>query len=69
MTKRVRFAGWVLTPVVVCLGAFLFGWLGAAVGERLIWLVLGGLVGGLLALITWSAILAYVRKRQSTTDS
>jgi hypothetical protein len=64
MKQRVNVGAWMLTPVVVCASAFLTGWLGASVGDRLRWLVVGGLVGGLVGLVGWSLLILCLRKRQ-----
>ncbi len=69
MNKRTLFAAWMLTPAIVCAGAFLMGWLGASVGERMTWLIVGGLVGGLFGLIGWTALILYLRNRQAREES
>ena len=63
MTKRALVTAWILTPVVVWAGAFFMGWLGAWLGEQLTWLVVGGVAGGLIALIVWSALIIHLRNR------
>ncbi len=68
MRKRLVVAAWMLTPVVVCAGAFLMGWLGASLGDSLTWLVVGGLVGGLVAVVGWRALISYLQKRPKTQD-
>ena len=70
MTKRAQFAAWILTPVVVWAGAFSMGWVGAWFGERLTWLVVGGVVGGLAGLIGWSWLIMHLTKRgvRNTTE-
>jgi hypothetical protein len=64
MKKRTVYVAWMLTPAVVCAGAFLLAWLGASVGGRLTWLVVGGLVGGLLGLVGWTGLIVYLRDRK-----
>ena len=64
MTKPVLVAAWLLTPVVVWAGAFSVGWLGAWIGGRLTWLVVGGLVGGLAGLVGWSSLILYLRNHR-----
>jgi len=65
MTKRLRAAAWLLTPLVVWIGAFSMGWLGAWLGGSLNWLVVGGLVGGLLAMVAWTALVLRLKKRSA----
>jgi hypothetical protein len=68
MRKRFVYAAWMLTPVVACAGAFLMGWLGAIVGDRLTWLFVGGLIGGLVAVAGWGVLLSYLQKKRRTQD-
>ena len=63
MTKPALFTAWMLTPVVVWAGAFSMGWVGAWLGGRLTWLVVGGVAGGLAGLFGWSYLILYLRKR------
>lgn len=63
MTKPAQFVAWMLTPVIVWAGAFSMGWMGAWLGGSLIWLVVGGLVGGLASLLVWSYLILFLKKR------
>jgi hypothetical protein len=69
MKKRTAHVAWMLTPAAVCAGAFLLGWLGASVGGRLTWLVVGGGVGGLLGLAGWTGLIVYLRDRKTPEES
>jgi hypothetical protein len=69
MTKPALIAAWLLTPVVVWAGAFSMGWVGAWLGGRLTWLVVGGLAGGLAGLSGWSYLVLCLRKRSVRKDS
>lgn len=45
--------GWLLTPAVVWAASFLGGWLGAVISGKLVYLVVGGVVGGAGGLAGW----------------
>jgi hypothetical protein len=56
--------GWLLTPVVVWAAAFLGGWMGALfarlrqVGDAgLVWMLVGGVLGGTLGVVVWVFVL------------
>jgi hypothetical protein len=49
MKKRTVYVAWMLTPAVVCAGAFLLAWLGASVGGRL---------------TGWTGLIVYLRDRK-----
>ena len=63
MTRPATIAAWLLTPVVVWAGAFSMGWVGAWLGGRLTWLVIGGVAGGLAGLLVWTYLILYLTKR------
>jgi hypothetical protein len=63
MTKPAQFVAWMLTPVIVWVGAFSMGWMGAWLGGKLTWLVVGGVVGGLAGLLGWSYLILFLKKR------
>ena len=63
MTKPAQFVAWMLTPGIVWVGAFSMGWMGAWLGGRLTWLVVGGVVGGLAGLLGWSYLILFLKKR------
>jgi hypothetical protein len=69
MKKRLLYAAWAITPLIVCVFAFFFGWIGALLGGRLMWLVSGGMLGGLLGLIAWTTSINYVQKRHPPEES
>ena len=65
MTKPLRVAAWLITPLVVWVGAFSGGWLGALLGGSLTWLVVGGVLGGLAAVCAWSLSVLRLKKRSA----
>ncbi len=65
MTKSAQLVAWILTPVIVWAGAFSMGWVGAWLGGRLTWLVVGGVAGGLVGLLGWSYLILFLKKRGS----
>ncbi len=61
--RLVRLIGWLLTPVVVWAASFLGGWLGAALGKTMRYMVGGGVAAGTLAFVGW-VWLAWWRGRE-----
>ena len=65
----VRFAAWLLTPVVIWAASFGSGWLGATLGGRPGWLVVGGMAGGIAAAVGWALLLIRVGRRWKGGES
>ena len=51
--QALRVVGWLLTPLVVWAASFSGAWLGATLGRRLEWMLLGGVLGGATGLALW----------------
>lgn len=51
-----RALGWLLTPFVVWAASFFGGWLGALLGDSVLWLGVGAVAGGVGGVVGWSLI-------------
>jgi hypothetical protein len=63
VTKPALLTAWLLTPVVVWIGTFTMGWVGARLGGQLIWLVVGGVAGGVSGIVGWTSLVLYLKRR------
>lgn len=69
MRKRIRFVAMLLTPLVAWATSLLGGWLGAVWGGQLTWLVVGGVVGGIVGFAAWLLLLRFLGKRTESNDN
>ena len=60
--RRARLTGWLLTPVVVWAASFFGGWLGAALGRSIGYLIAGGISVGTVGLVGWFLLIRRVGK-------
>lgn len=64
-----RALGWLLTPLVVWAASFFGGWLGALLGDSILWLVIGAVAGGIAGTVGWSLVGRARRPRVQRDDA